>query len=266
MTFKAFLKHLDANFKITAPLYNWRRMLEGLLDFEVFRDNFLTLTGEISDTIVCVMPCSERCRIRKIVNAPNGRIRAVCSRNENDYFHVPVEEIVVYRLDINALIEAIADAFRKNGFKRPEVFLLPETIDVHVEAPPEPTYPVQHVFPFAKRHIYKETDGENDYWYVDGKPIGQIYKRRNSRKARILNLLYREIGNGWIAHQTFINMTGWTEEEYYGKDRTDPGRMQQNLRYLRKRLGIDITFNVDYGVRFAENVVKYRMQYRNDFF
>ena len=186
MTLKTFLKHFDANFKITAPLYNWRRMFEGALDFEFFRDRFLILTGELSDTIVCVFPCFNRCRIRKIVRTPNGKIRAVCSRNENDFFHVSVEDIIVYRLDINALVEALAAAFRRNGFKRPEAFLLPETIDAHDEEIPEPAYPVQHVFPFAKRHIHKETDEKSEKWYVDGK-----LKRFTSRNThRVYNPKY----------------------------------------------------------------------------
>lgn len=257
MTLKTFLKHFDANFKITAPLYNWRRMLEGALDFEFFRDRFLLLTGELSDTIVCIFPCSERCRIRKIVNAPNGRIRAICSRNDNDFFHVPVEDIVVYRLDINALVEAIAATFMKNEFKRPEAFLLPEIIDANDEETPEPAYPVQHVFPFAKRHIYKEADEKSERWYVDGK-LKKVYKQKNTRcmQSKILNILYDQIGNGWIPHQTFMNATGKNEKEYFGKKNVKNGYMQQQLRYLRKHLGIKIILNKFQGVKFSDEVVK----------
>ena len=232
-------------------------MLEGVLDFDIFRDNSLTITGELSETIVCIFPCSERCRVRKIVKAPNGKIRAVCSRNENDYFHVSVEDIIVYRLDINALVEALAAALKNEGFKRPEPYLLPE-ISIPVEEEIlKPAYPIQHVFPFAKRHIYKEVDEESEKWYVDGK-FKKVYgpKKKNCMQSKILNILYNQIGNGWVPHETFIYATGWTENEYFGKDRNNPGRMQRLLFQLRKKLKIKIEFNKNLGVKFPDDVAR----------
>ncbi|MDD5728835.1 MAG: hypothetical protein PHV59_09745 [Victivallales bacterium] len=266
MTLKTFFKYIDANFKITAPLYNWRHMLDGMVDFEVFKENFLVPTGELAGTIVCVFPCAEKCRVRKIIHMPGGRIRAVCSRRNGDYFFIDIKEIVVYQLDFSALVEAIATILNSNEFKRPQPLLLPQKITSVDNQIPETNYPVQHVFPFARHFIRKETDGANDYWYVDEKLIGQIYKQRNSRKAKILNLLYDGIGNGWLPHQTFINITGWTKEEYFGKDGYNPGRMQRQLNILRKKLGLKIVFNLGRGVRFQEEVVKSRNQSRKTFF
>ena len=263
---KTFINNFGANSMLAAPLYNWRRMLAGIWDFDAFRDIFLTSTGKLADAVVCTFPCPEECKTRKIVKTPDGRISAVCIRNENDYFYIPAEELIVYKFNHNALSEIFADTLMNYRGKRPEAFLLPEKIAPVEENIPEPTYPVQHVFPFAKRHIYKETDGENDFWYVDGENIGQIYKRRNSRKAKIINLLYNEIGNGWIPHQTFLNMTGWTEEEYFGKDGYDPGRMQRQLNVLRKEMGLRITTNLENGVKFPEEVVKSRNRSRKTFF
>ncbi len=254
MPLKSFFKYLDTNFRIAAPLYNWRCMVNSAWDFEVFRNNFLTPTEELAETVVCAFPCSEKCRSRKIVHVSDGKIKAVCSKRDDEFFYIAVEEIVNYKLEINYLNKAIETALKNNEVERPNPTLLPEIIVPAKEEIPDFNHPVQHVFPFAKRHIYKEIDGENVYWYVDGKPVGQIYKRQNSRKAKILNLLYNEIGNGWIPHQTFINMTGWTEEEYYGKDRTDPGRMQRVLFLLRKKIKIKIEFNKNLGIKFPDDL------------
>ena len=95
------------------------------------------------------------------------------------------------------------------------------------------------------------------HWVVDGKDKGVFFSRANSIKARILDILYNQAGNGWIPHRTFIEKTGWTEKEYYGKA-PDTGRMQKQLTDIRTFLGVEVHFRRDHGVRFAEKVVKSR--------
>ncbi|MFA7185418.1 MAG: hypothetical protein WC082_11010 [Victivallales bacterium] len=256
MTLRTFFKYIDANFKITAPLYNWRHMLENTVDFEVFKENFLEPTGELAGTIVCIFPCSEKCRIRKIVRSPNGKIRAVCSRRNGDYFFIDIKEIVVYQLDVSALVGAIATVLNSNEFKRPQPFLLPEKITPAGNKTPEFNYPIQYVFPFARRHIYKEADEKTEKWYVDGE-LKKVYKRKyiHCLQSKILNILYDQIGNGWVPHQTFMNATGWSYDEYWGTTRNDPGYIQQQLRHIRKFLKLKILFCKEHGIRFSDEVV-----------
>ena len=256
MTLRTFFKYINANFKITAPLYNWRHMLESTVDFEVFKENFLESTGELAGTVVCVFPCSERCRVRKIVRAPDGKIRAACSRRNGDYFFIDIKEIVIYQLDVSALVEVIATTLNNSEFKRPQPFLLPESVTAaNDETLKSNNYPVQHVFPFARHYIRKETDEKTEKWYVDGE-LKKVYgpKKRNCMQSKILNILYNQIGNGWIPHQTFINAIGWTDEEYFGKDRNNPGCMQRVLSKLRKKLEIKIEFNKNFGVKFSGEI------------
>ncbi|MDD5699547.1 MAG: hypothetical protein PHH77_13115 [Victivallaceae bacterium] len=189
---------------------------------------------------------------------PGGRIRAVCSRRTGDYFFIDIKEIVVYQLDVSALVEAIATALNNNEFKRPQPFLLPESATIANNKTPESNnYPVQYVFPFARHFIRKETDGESEKWYVDGK-LKKTYKQKNMRciQSKILNILYDQIGNGWIPHQTFENTTGWNKKEYWGTKDVKSGRMQQLLRHLRKHLNVKIIFSKEHGIRFSEEVVK----------
>ncbi len=255
---KSFFNFLAANFIIAAPLYNWRRTLVGPWNFDTFRDYFLTLTGELADTVFCAFPCAEECgKIRKIVKTPNGKLKAVCPRNENNFFYIPVEEIVVYRLNNNALTEAIVIGLMNYRGKSPEPYPLPEKTDKTEEEFPDSAYPVQNVFPFASRHIYKEIDGESEKWYVDGK-LKKVYgsKKRNCLQSKILNIIYNQIGNGWIPHETFMNASGWNENKYFGKNYNNPGGMREILRRLREHLDIKINFSKKYGIKFSDEVVK----------
>ncbi|MDD5698882.1 MAG: hypothetical protein PHH77_09735 [Victivallaceae bacterium] len=260
MTLRTFFKYLDANFKITAPLYNWRHMLNGTVNFEVYKENFLAPTGELAGAIVCIFPCSKRCRVRKIVRAPDGKIRAVCSRRNGDYFFIDIKEIVIYQLDVSALVEAIATVLNSNEFKRPHPLLLPESAIVANDEPLKSNnYPVQYVFPFARHFIRKETDEKTEKWYVDGE-LKKVYgpKKKNCIQSKILNILYNQIGNGWIPHQTFINAIGWNESKYFTSTHDKPGCMQQQLRCLRKHLGVKIIFNKTYGVKFSDELSSVR--------
>lgn len=356
MSFGAFLDYFEKNFKLAAPLMNWRETFKYYLNFEAFKENYLHSTQKISDKVICTSYSNGHCP-RKIVREPDGRIKAVCPRYLKKYFYVNDEkELVIHKLKVKALHQSIVSAlgcrqqfsmfnadnllwrlgdflhnsvesipvflsFNRNETQLCEIvkeitfthegrFLLLTLIrsdldfeteeflnkrggmmlalneimefnyqgqlqsststesffaNAYSENKTMPQVPVQEVFEFGQHYIHKEPSGVADNWYVDGESKGQIYHDVESIKAKILNILYEQIGNGWIPHQTFMNATGWTEEEYYGKDRCDPGRMQQHLRYLRKCLRVEIVFNTEHGIRFSENVVKYRMQYRSNF-
>ena len=88
--------------------------------------------------------------------------------------------------------------------------------------------------------------------------LRKVYSRENkySIQSKVLNILYDQIGNGWVPHQTFLNISGWTEEEYWGAKGKKIGRMRQLLRHLRKHLGVNIIFSKAFGMKFAEEVVK----------
>jgi hypothetical protein len=244
MPLRSFFKYLDMNFKTTAPLYNWRHIFGGASAFPAFKDKCLIPTGELANTIFCISCCDEGCGSRLIVRGPDGKIRAVCSKDNEKHFHVSADEIVIYKLKINSLTETVAKALKE------------KSVSMH-EHPAEADYPVQPVFPFALHCIHKKVDGESEKWYVDGK-LKKVYgpKKKHSIQSKILNILYDQIGNGWIPHQTFINATGCTEEQYWGIKNLKPGYMQQHLRHIRKHLQVKILFNNEQGVMFSEEVVK----------
>jgi hypothetical protein len=128
-------------------------------------------------------------------------------------------------------------------------FLKP--IDIKEEAsPPKP----EKIIPANARRIYKKVVGDSEHWLVDGE-LKKIYKRTDCAQSIILNILYAQIGNGWIRHQIFMNATGWYDEVYWGVEETRIGKMQQLLRHLRRHLKVKIIFSKKDGIRFSEEVV-----------
>lgn len=105
--------------------------------------------------------------------------------------------------------------------------------------------------------IARVSDGRDFRWLVNGADKGIFYRQEKAIKAKILNILYDQIGIGWVPHKTFLQAAGWTRGEYFGSS-TEPGRMQKQLTEIRKFLGVEILFRKREGVRFAEGVVKSR--------
>jgi len=100
----------------------------------------------------------------------------------------------------------------------------------------------------------KEID-ERVHWFVNGEDKGHVFVRPESISAKITEILYDQIGHGWVPHKTFMNACAWKEDEYFPVS-GDPGRMQRQLNIIRKILGVAIDFRKGKGVRFAENIVK----------
>ena len=105
--------------------------------------------------------------------------------------------------------------------------------------------------------IERKLVGEEVHWIVNGVSKGRFYQRPSAKKAKIIEALYDQIGKGWVPHRTFMNGCGWSEKEYYPAY-NEPGCMQRQLTEIRKFLNVQIAFNKEKGVRFAENVVKSR--------
>jgi hypothetical protein len=99
--------------------------------------------------------------------------------------------------------------------------------------------------------------GDGLHWVVDGVDKGVFYKRPEAIKGRILEILFEQIGNGWVPHTTFMHACGWSDQRYFG-DSTEPKLMQKHLTDVRNFLGVKVVFSKKHGVRFAENVVKSR--------
>lgn len=100
----------------------------------------------------------------------------------------------------------------------------------------------------------KEID-DKIHWFVNGVDKGWVFICRESLVAKIMEILYDQIGHGWVKHRTFMNASAWTEAQYFSAS-GETGRMQRQLNLIRKRLGVAIIFRKEKGVRFAENVVK----------
>ena len=97
--------------------------------------------------------------------------------------------------------------------------------------------------------------GERVHWFVNGVDKGHIFVRNESIIAKIMEILYDQIGHGWVRHKTFMNACAWKKDEYFPAS-GDPGRMQRQLNNIRKKLGVAIDFRKEKGVRFPENIVK----------
>lgn len=97
--------------------------------------------------------------------------------------------------------------------------------------------------------------GERVHWFVNGVDKGHIFVRNESIVAKIMEILYDQIGHGWVQHKTFMNACAWKKDEYFPAS-ADPGRMQRQLTNIRKKLGVGIDFRKGKGVRFPENIVK----------
>lgn len=95
------------------------------------------------------------------------------------------------------------------------------------------------------------------HWLVNGEDKGVFYTKEGAIKAKILNILYEQIGLGWVPHKTIWQAVAWSEADYFGPS-TEPGRMQKQLTETRKFLGVKVEFSKRHGVRFAEGVVKSR--------
>lgn len=101
---------------------------------------------------------------------------------------------------------------------------------------------------------------DDNGWYlcVSNKKEDKRYggKSESSKRYKIAEIIvqqYNQTGSKWIPHKTFINATGWKDEDYYGLD-SGSGAMQKQLTNLRN-LGLKIEFNKTMGIRLLEIVV-----------
>jgi len=97
------------------------------------------------------------------------------------------------------------------------------------------------------------------HWVVNGDDKGVFFKRGRPIKGKILEILYDQIGNGWVPHETFMNACGWSRKRYFGGP-NEAKIIQKHLTDIRNFLGVKVDFSGEqgHGVRFAENVVKSR--------
>ena len=95
------------------------------------------------------------------------------------------------------------------------------------------------------------------HWVVNGEDKGVLFKRRESIRARIIEILFEQIGIGWIPHETFQHACAWSPQRYFANS-NNPSIIQKHLTEIRNFLNVEILFRKDHGVRFAEKVVKSR--------
>jgi len=115
--------------------------------------------------------------------------------------------------------------------------------------------PVNTITEEDKVVLERKEVNERIHWFVNGADKGHIFVRKDSFIAKITEILYDQIGHGWVPHKTFMNACAWKEDEYFAAS-GEPGRMQRQLNIIRKKIGIAIDFRKEKGVRFAENIVK----------
>ncbi len=95
------------------------------------------------------------------------------------------------------------------------------------------------------------------HWIVNGEDRGVFFKHRQSIKAKIIEILFEQLGHDWVPHSTFIHACGWSGKRYFGES-SEPKLIQKHLTDIRTFLGVEVNFRKELGVRFGENVVKSR--------
>jgi hypothetical protein len=102
-------------------------------------------------------------------------------------------------------------------------------------------------------HVVVDLVQQDDgwHWFVSGRDTGRVATNESRLIYKISRILFDQIGHGWVPHRTFYLKLGWTEEEYFDQD-----RMQKHLTILRKRLGLEVEFDKQHGVKFSANIVK----------
>lgn len=95
------------------------------------------------------------------------------------------------------------------------------------------------------------------HWFVNGVDRGVFYRQANAKKAKIIEILFDQLGHGWIPHPTFIHACGWEDRHYWGSS-SEGSVMQKQLTGIRNFLGLEVEFNRKLGVKFAGNIVKSR--------
>lgn len=105
-----FWDYLSQRLELEAPLYNWRTMFGGELDFEKFRKTFLFPADGTAESVMCPKPCGRECPRRVIRQYHDKGYEAVCRKRENDYFPIAEEDILIYKLQESSLARAVAGA------------------------------------------------------------------------------------------------------------------------------------------------------------
>jgi hypothetical protein len=167
--------------------------------------------------------------------------------DEDDYFDpIPLTEDDVrqYAVSLPKLKAAVnrtndSEDSGKQGIGEPTPWPCPETLTTG-----------EGRFVLERKEV-----GDEVHWFVNGEDKGRFFSRAESHSAKIIEILYGQIGLGWVPHKTFMDACAWKKDEYFPAS-GDPGRMQRQLTRIRKFLGVDVKFLKDKGVCFAENVVK----------
>ena len=88
--------------------------------------------------------------------------------------------------------------------------------------------PVNTIAEEDKIVLERREVNERIHWFVNGADKGHIFVRKDSYIAKITEILYDQIGHGWVPHKTFMNACAWKEDEYFAAS-GEPGRMQRQL-------------------------------------
>ncbi len=167
-----------------------------------------------------------------------GMIRANCPGNveallrKNNSVYAPLEELVAIETQEIRVLRELKSFLSSKAATTEEIPVAAQTIG-----------------------RYKCDDGI--HWTVNGIDKGIFFKRKNAIKAKIIEILFEQIGNGWIPHATFMHACGWSRERYFG-EANEPKIIQKHPTDIRNFLGVDVEFRIEYGIRFAEHIVKSR--------
>jgi len=105
-------------------------------------------------------------------------------------------------------------------------------------------------------YIEKIITGDTVVWKIDGE-ARQFKYREATLHSKFLNALYDvyKVHPDWIPHQTFQNLSGWTDKQYWGNGKeNNSGLAQRRMSEIRNALGIEITYDREKGFMIPPTV------------
>ena len=116
-----FWDYLASRYSYVAALHDWRWVMGGDIDFELFQDKYLTPTDEYAGSVICAKQCIG-CGYRRVIELYRGGYEAVCKKWSNDAFEIDPQEVLEYTVLEDELVADIAKVLEITPYTAELVF------------------------------------------------------------------------------------------------------------------------------------------------
>ena len=116
-----FWDYLASRYSYVAALHDWRWVMGGDIDFELFQDKYLTPTDEYAGSVICAKQCIA-CGYRRVIELYRGGYEAVCKKWSNDAFEIDPQEVLEYTVLEDELVADIAKVLEITPYTAELVF------------------------------------------------------------------------------------------------------------------------------------------------